>query len=257
MEKDVRNGYVTTETHKGITTIEFFHPQSNALPHRILESLANEIHAAGSDPDTTVIVLRAGGDRTFCAGAAFDELAEINSAEKGFEFFSGFANVINAMRKCPKLIIGRIHGRCVGGGVGLAAAVDYAIAHESAEIKLSELTIGIGPFVIGPVVSRKIGKSGFAQLAIDAATWRNGDWARRRGLFAELHPTTEGMDESIFRLSHQLAHSSPEAMKELKKMIWEGTDDWDDLLFNRAEVSGRLVLSRFAKEALEKHKSNA
>src|SRR6476661_10292500 len=206
MEKDVRNGYVTTETHKGITTIEFFHPQSNALPHRILESLANEIHAAGSDPDTTVIVLRAGGDRTFCAGAAFDELAEINSAEKGFEFFSGFANVINAMRKCPKMIIGRIHGKCVGGGVGLAAAMDYAIALEGAEIKLSELAIGIGPFVVGPAIQRKLGLSAFSQLAIDAGMWRNGDWARRKGLYAELHPSLESMDESIRRLSNQLAH---------------------------------------------------
>jgi methylglutaconyl-CoA hydratase len=257
MVKDLQNGYVTTETHKGITTIEFFHPQSNALPHRILTNLANEIHAAGNDADTKVIVLRSGGDRAFCAGAAFDELAAIKNAEQGFEFFSGFADVINAMRKCPKLIIGRIQGRCVGGGVGLAAAVDYAIAYENAEVKLSELTIGIGPFVVGPVIERKIGTSAFTQLAIDAATWRNGDWARRKGLYAELHPTVEGMDESIFRLSHQLAHSHPEAMKDLKKIIWKGTEDWDDLLCNRAEISGRLVLSHFTKDALEKFKTKA
>src|SRR5438045_1165949 len=152
MEKDLLNGYVTTETHKSITTIEFFHPQSNALPHRLLNDLANEIHAAGSDADTAVLVLRSGGDRAFCAGAAFEELVSIETAEKGFEFFSGFANVINAMRKCPKLIIGRIHGRCVGGGVGLVAAVDYAIAHENAEVRLSELALGIGPFVVGPAI---------------------------------------------------------------------------------------------------------
>lgn len=257
MEKDLQNGYVTTETHKGITTIEFFHPQSNALPHRILDDLANEIHAAGADAETCVIVLRSGGDRAFCAGAAFDELAAIDSASKGFDFFSGFANVINAMRKCPKLIIGRIHGRCVGGGVGLAAAVDYAIAFESAEIKLSELSIGIGPFVVGPVIERKIGASAFSQLAIDAAMWRNGDWARRKGLYAELHPTVEGMDESIARLANQLAHSSLEAMKELKKVIWKDTDDWDELLSQRAEISGRLVLSPFTKEAISKFKTKA
>jgi methylglutaconyl-CoA hydratase len=257
MEKDIQNGYVTTETHKGITTIEFFHPQGNSLPRRLLTDLANEIHAAGADADTRVLVLRSGGTGAFCAGASFDELARIENEQKGFDFFSGFANVINAMRHCPKLIIGRIHGRCVGGGVGLAAAVDYAIAHESAEVKLSELTIGIGPFVVGPAVERKLGKSSFSQLAIDAAMWRNGDWARRKGLYAELHPTVDGMDESIRRLANQLAHTSPEAMKELKKILWQGTEDWDELLSRRAEISGRLVLSHFSKEAIARFKTKA
>ncbi len=165
--KDIINGYVEVETHQGITTIEFFHPQSNSLPRRILETLANEIHAAGVDRDTKVIVLRSGGEKAFCAGASFDELTTIQDEKKGFEFFSGFANVINAMRKCPKLIIARIHGKCVGGGVGLAAAADYAIAVEGAEVKLSELAVGIGPFVVGPVIERKIGTSAFSQLAID------------------------------------------------------------------------------------------
>lgn len=257
MEKDVHSGYVKTETHKGITTIEFFHPQGNALPHRILNDLANEIHAAGADADTQVVVLRSGGTGAFCAGASFDELAGIEHAEKGFDFFSGFANVINAARKCPKLIIGRIHGRCVGGGVGVAAAVDYAIAHESAEIKLSELTVGIGPFVVGPAIERKIGNSAYAQLAIDAAIWRSGDWARRKGLYAELHPTLDGLNEAVFRLSNSLAHSSPEAMRELKKVLWHGTEHWDELLSTRAEISGRLVLGPFAKEAIAKFKSKA
>lgn len=252
--KDMFNGYVTAETHNGITTIEFFHPQSNSLPQRFLESLANEIHAAGNDDSTNVIILRSGGDKTFCAGASFDELTGIEDEKKGFEFFSGFANVINAMRKCSKLIIGRIHGKCVGGGVGLAAAVDYAISVEGADIKLSELAVGIGPFVVGPVIEKKIGGSAFSQLAIDATLWRNADWARRKGLFAEVHPNKEGMDESIIRLSNALAHSSPEAMAELKKTFWKGTEDWDDLLSQRAEISGRLVLSTFTKEAIQKFK---
>jgi len=255
MSKDIINGYVNVETHKGITTIEFFHPQSNSLPRRILEDLANEIHTAGTDKETKVIVLRSGGEKAFCAGASFDELTQIADEKKGFAFFSGFADVINAMRKCPKLIIGRIHGKCVGGGVGLAAAVDYAIAHESADIKLSELAVGIGPFVVGPAVERKIGCSAFSQLAIDATMWRNSDWAKKKGLFAEVHSTVEGMDESISRLANQLTNSSPEAMSELKKIFWKGTEDWDNLLSRRAEISGRLVLSSFTKEAIEKFKS--
>lgn len=255
MAKDIINGYVGSETHNGVTTIEFFHPQSNSLPHRLLEDLANEIHAVGTDKETKVIILRSGGAKAFCAGASFDELTGIDNEKKGFQFFSGFANVINAMRKCPKFIIGRIHGRCVGGGVGLAAAVDYAIAVEGAEIKLSELAIGIGPFVVGPAVQRKIGLSAFTQLSMDATMWRNSDWARRKGLFAEVHSSAESMDESVARLAGQLAHSSPEAMAELKKTFWQGTEDWDDLLYRRAEISGRLVLSQFTKEAIAKFKA--
>src|SRR5687768_13495183 len=227
MSKDIINGYVVSETQKGITTIEFFHPQSNSLPHRLLEELANEIHAMGVDKDTKIIVLRSGGEKAFCAGASFEELAHIENEKKGFDFFSGFANVINAMRKCPKLIIGRIHGKCVGGGVGLAAAVDYAIAHENAEIKLSELAVGIGPFVVGPAVERKLGLSSFSQLTIDATLFRNADWARRKGLYSELHSSIENLDESVQRLANQLAHSSPDAMKELKKIFWKGTEHWD------------------------------
>ena len=257
MSKDFLNGYVNVETHKGITTIEFFHPQSNSLPHHILTELANEIHDAGADPETKVIILRSHGEKAFCAGASFDELTQIDNDKKGFEFFSGFANVINAMRRSSKLIIGRIHGKCVGGGVGLAAAVDYAIALEGADIKLSELAVGIGPFVVGPAVQRKIGLSAFSQLAIDATLWRKSDWARNKGLYSELHSSVESMDESIQRLAFQLSHSSPEAMSELKKVLWKGTEDCDDLLFTRGESSGKLVQSKFTREAIPKFKSKA
>ncbi len=249
-------GYVRSEIHKNITTIEFYHPQSNSLPHQLLEDLRREIHAAGADDETRVILLQSAGEKAFCAGASFNELSAIDDEQKGFDFFSGFANVINAIRKCPKFVIGRIHGKCVGGGVGFAAAVDYAIAVEGADVKLSELAIGIGPFVVGPAVERKIGTSAFSQLAIDATMWRNADWARRKGLYAELHPDINGVDESILRLSTQLSHSSSEAMSELKKILWKGTDDWDHLLVQRATISGRLVLSDFTKEAIAKFKNS-
>ncbi len=247
--------YIKSVTHQGITTIEFFHPQSNSLPAQLLSDLAAAITHAGEDPNTIVIILRSAGEKAFCAGASFDELVAIKNEEEGMNFFSGFANVINAMRLCPKFIIGRIHGRCVGGGVGLAAAVDYAIATESTEVKLSELAVGIGPFVVGPAVERKIGTSAFSQLAIDASLWRNADWANRKGLFAELHPTVEDMDESIKRLANTLMQSSPEAIAEMKKIFWKGTENWDTLLMERAAISGRLVLSDFTKKAIEKFKT--
>lgn len=255
MKQNNLNGYVNSETHKGIASIEFFHPQSNSLPGKVLNELAHIIMHAGVDPNVTVIILKSAGEKAFCAGASFDELVAIKNEKEGLEFFSGFAHLINAMRKCPKFIIGRIHGKCVGGGVGLTAAVDYAIAVEGADIKLSELAIGIGPFVVGPAVERKIGISSFLQLAIDAAGWRNADWARRKGLFAELHQTVEAMDESIEKLADTLSHSSPEAMAEMKKIFWKGTEHWDELLIERAKISGRLVLSEFTKNAIAKFKA--
>jgi len=257
MTQDHSNGYVRSETHQHITTIEFYHPQSNSLPGKILEELAHEIHFAGTHAETKVILIKSPGDKTFCAGASFDELIAIKNETEGLKFFSGFANVINAIRKCPKFVIGRIQGKCVGGGVGLVAAVDYAIAVESADIKLSELAVGIGPFVVGPAVERKIGTAAFSTLAIDATKWRNSDWAKRKGLFSELHNTVENMDEAIFQLSNTLAHSSPEAMAEMKKIFWKGTEHWDDLLKERAAISGRLVLSSFTKNAIEKFKAKS
>jgi methylglutaconyl-CoA hydratase len=255
MIKEVKEDYVKAETHNGITTIEFFHPQSNSLPGKILEALAREIHFAGTHSETKVIILKSGGEKTFCSGASFDELIAIKTEEEGLKFFSGFANVINAMRKCPKFIIGRIQGKCVGGGVGLTAAVDYAIATDKADIKLSELAIGIGPFVVGPVVERKIGPAAFSALAIDATMWRNAEWAKRKGLFAEVHETVENMDEFIHRLSNTLMHSSPLAMAEMKKIFWKGTEHWDELLKERAAISGKLVLSEFTRNAIAKFKT--
>ena len=254
MELTLQAGTVTTETHAGITTIEFSHPQSNSMPGRQLQKLAQEIHFAGTHAETKVIVLRSSGDRAFCSGASFDELMQINSEEQGEEFFSGFAHVINNMRKCPKLIIARIQGKCVGGGVGIAAAADYAIAVEGADIKLSELAIGIGPFVVGPAVERKIGLGAFSALSIDATMWRNSDWAKRKGLFCEVHENIENMDEAVSRLANTLAHSSPAAMAELKKVFWKGTEHWDQLLHERALISGRLILSSYAKDAIAKFK---
>lgn len=247
--------FVHSAYHNGITTIEFFHPQSNSLPGKILEELAQAIHGAGNDDATNLIILRSAGEKTFCAGASFDELAAIQTKEQGLDFFSGFAHVINAIRICPKFVIGRIQGRCVGGGVGVAAAVDYAIATEAAEVKLSELAVGIGPFVVGPAVERKIGTAAFSQLAIDATSWRSADWARKKGLFAEIHPTIEQMDEAVRRLAAQLVHASPEAMAEMKRIFWNGTEHWDRLLMERAAISGRLVLSEFTRNAIEKFKA--
>lgn len=255
MIHEVAGGSVTLELHNHIGTIEFFHPQSNSLPGKLLEELAQVIHGAGNDERVKVIILRSAGEKAFCAGASFDELVTIKNEAAGLQFFSGFAKVINAMRKCPKFIIGRIHGKCVGGGVGIAASVDYAIATDKADVKLSELAVGIGPFVVGPAVERKLGTSAFSTLSIDAASFRNAEWARRKGLFAEVHDSVENMDEAVNKLAETLAHSSPEAMAEMKKIFWKGTENWDELLQQRAAISGRLVLSEFTKNSIAKFKA--
>ncbi len=245
-------GHVKTTTNGGIATISFYHPAHNSLPSNLLNALTEQIRAVGDDPSVKVIILQSEGDKTFCAGASFDELKAIQDFESGKKFFSGFANVINAMRKCPKFIIGRIHGKAIGGGVGLAAATDYCLATVNATIKLSELAIGIGPFVVGPAVERKIGLSAFSQLAINATEWCTADWAKEKGLFTEVFESTERLDAYIIYFVEKLEQSSPEAMREFKTILWQGTEHWDTLLYERAAISGQLVLSDFTKKALSK-----
>ena len=244
--------YVNQNIQNGISTIEFFHPAHNSLPGTILAELVKNIHDAGSNNKVKVIILKSGGTRTFCAGASFEELININDAETGKVFFSGFANVINSMRKCPKFIIGRIQGKTVGGGVGIASATDYCMATKFASIKLSELNLGIGHFVVGPAVERKLGLSGMSQIAIDANSFYSADWSKQKGLFTQVYESTEEMDKAIQSFAEKLCSYNPDAMKEMKKVFWSGTEDWDDLLAERAAISGRLVLSDFTKETLKK-----
>lgn len=246
--------YVTQTINNQIATIEFFHPAHNSLPGDVLAQLAETITKAGENDAIKVIILQSGGDRTFCAGASFTELISINDEKTGEVFFSGFANVINAMRKCPKFIIGRIQGKTVGGGVGLASAVDYCMATKYASIKLSELNVGIGPFVVGPAVERKLGLSGFSQIAIDANSFYEAEWAKNKGLYAEVFETLEELDEAVLTLASNLCQYNPEAMQEMKKVFWTGTENWDELLKKRAKISGRLVLSEFTKKKLESYK---
>ena len=247
--------YVKINTKKRIGVIEFFHPQSNSLPSNILTELANTITAAGEDDNIKVIILKSAGDRAFCAGASFDELVAIDTPEDGKKFFSGFANVINAARKCPKFIIGRVQGKAVGGGVGMASATDYCFATKFASIKLSELAIGIGPFVVGPAVERKIGTSAFSAMTINATKWFDANWACEKGLYAEVFDSAVEMDAEIEQLASTLSQSNPEAMKGLKKIMWEGTNHWDTLLMERAESSGKLVLSNFTRNAINQFKN--
>lgn len=250
MENRLEEGTVETHVADGIATIAFSHPAQNSLPGRLLALLATSIEEAGKAENVKVIILESGGDRTFCAGASFDELSAIQDLDSGKRFFMGFARVINAMRKCPKLIIGKVQGKAVGGGVGLAAAADYCLATRFASVKLSELAVGIGPFVVGPAVARKIGESAMSQLAIDATEWRTADWAYGKGLYAGLYEDQAEMDTAAENLARKLASSSPEAMQELKSVFWQGTEHWDTLLEARAEISGRLVLSSFTREAI-------
>lgn len=238
----------------GIATIEFGHPLSNSLPGKILQKLARTIESLGSNDQVKVIILKSAGERAFCAGASFDELISIKDLDTGKVFFSGFANVINACRKCPKLIIGRVQGKAVGGGVGVASAVDYCFATQFADVKLSELAVGIGPFVVGPAVERKLGASAMSQLAINATEWRSARWANENGLYAEIFETVEKMDLKINDLAIKLANSNPEAMRLLKQVFWNGTEDWDSLLSERAAMSGKLVLSDFTVNAIKAFK---
>ncbi len=257
MTDPTQQGEINLVITQGLASIEFSHPLSNSLPGKLLAKLAETIVDCGQNDEVMLILLRSAGERAFCAGASFDELVAIEDMETGLKFFSGFANVINAMRKCPKLIIGRVHGKAVGGAVGLAASVDYCFATANASVKLSELAVGIGPFVVGPAVERKMGLGGMSDLAINATEWRDAEWAREKGLYYQVSENVEEMDMAIDRLVQKLLSSNPEAMRELKNIFWRGTENWDDLLRERASISGRLVLSDFTKNAINSFKNKS
>ena len=240
---------VTSSVNDGIGTIFFSHPKGNSLPTPLLNSLIQAINELGANKAARVIVLKTGGEKVFCAGASFDELKAVSNEKEGFEFFSGISKVILAMRACPKFIIGRIQGKAVGGGVGIAAACDYTLAHESASMRLSELALGLGPFLIGPAVERKLGKANFCYTSIDA-DWRDSSWCKSNGLYTDVFKTHAELDDAIDKCAQRLASFSLDAMVELKKILWEGTEDWETKLFDRAKISGRLVQTEFCKNAI-------
>lgn len=249
----MENGFVKWEVNKGIATITFFHPSHNSLPSELLKALTAAVELLDKNEEVSLILLQSAGDRTFCAGASFDELVSIENFETGVAFFMGFANVINAFRKCSKLIIARVQGKAVGGGVGLAAAADYCLATKFAAVKLSELHIGIGPFVVGPAIQRKIGLSAMSSLALRFNEFFPASWAFEKGLYAEIYDDQESLDNGVDERLNQLASTSFEARKAMKKMLWEGTENWDVLLAERAAVSGQLVLSEATKKALDRY----
>lgn len=248
-------GHIKSHIQKGIATVSFFHPQSNSMPGHLLRQLAAEITAVSNNAETKVIVIKSEGEKAFCAGASFDELIAIENLDQGQVFFSGFAGVINAVRKAKQLVIVRVHGKAVGGGVGIASAADYTIAVDKAEIKLSELAVGIGPFVIGPAVVRKMGNTAFSHMSVTPDRWYSADYALQNGLFAEVHTSVESLDNAVQALAEQLTKYSPEAMADLKKVMWEGTENWDELLAERAGISGRLVLSDFTRNFIQSFKA--
>ena len=244
--------FIHQDLNNGIAIISFYHPEQNSLPSDLLSKLTETIELAGKNDAIKVIILKSGGEKTFCSGASFQELGAINDEETGTLFFSGFANVINAIRKCPKVVIGSIQGKAVGGGVGIAAATDYCLASQFASIKLSELTIGIGPFVVAPAIERKIGLAAFSQLTLDATTFYSAEWAQNKGLYSSVHENNDELDKAVFTLAQNLANYNPEALIALKQILWKDTENWDELLQERAAISGKLVLSPFTKEALKR-----
>lgn len=248
------NGSLFTQINQGVATLTFGHPAGNSFPSELLNRLVNEIKQLGANELVKVILLKSEGDKIFCSGASFDELLGIENESEGLAFFSGFAHVINAMRKCSKIIIGSVQGKAVGGGVGLIAACDYVMATEQAAIKLSEISIGIGPFVIQPAIERKAGKSAFSHLSLSPQEWKNAYWAEKNGLYAKVFETQKELEKEADLYSHQLASYSAEALSEIKKTLWEGTEDWEDLLIEKAKISGKLVLSEATKKALQQFK---
>ena len=250
----MNEGNVKLEISNKIATLSFYHPKSNSLPSILVKEMIEKFNNLSNDEEVNVIILKSKGEQAFCAGASFDELMEIENFEDGKSFFMNFANLINSIRKCSKIVVGRIQGKVVGGGVGLVAACDYTLATKNAALKLSELALGLGPFVVGPPIERKIGKEAFVEMSLDCE-WRNAEWGKKHGFYHDVLESVEELDFNIAKFVESLSTRSPEALTSLKKVFWEGTDHWDELLEERAEHSGRLVLSDFTKKFIKDFKS--
>lgn len=253
MNTEIQNGSLETTIQNAVATVQFGHPASNSFPRQLLDRLTAEINSLSSNTEVSVIILKSEGAKAFCSGASFDELLAVENEQQGKEFFSGFAHLLNAMRKCSKIIVGRVQGKAVGGGVGIIAACDYVLATTESAVKLSELAIGIGPFVIEPAVSRKIGKTAMAEMTLAAHEWKSAKWAFEKGLYASIH-NTEELDAAVASFAQKLSSYNPEALSEMKKIIWEGTENWESLLVERASITGKLVLSDFSRNALTQFK---
>lgn len=247
-------GSLYTKIDKSIATIEFGHPASNSFVLELLDRLTSEFRKLSDNNTVTLIVLKSEGEGAFCGGASFDELTAVSTLEEGKVFFSGFANLINAMRTCNKVIVGRVQGKAVGGGVGLVAACDYVFATDAAAIRLSELSIGIAPLVIAPAVERKIGTAALSEMSLAPTEWKNAYWAQQKGLFSKVFESLKELDKELGFFTEKLAAYNPEALAEWKKVLWQNTEHWDSLLVERAEITGTLVLSTFTRQALANFK---
>ncbi len=248
------SGSLFSSINDKVATVEFGHRAGNSFVLEMLDRFADEIQKLSDNDAISVIILKSEGNRAFCGGASFDELLAISNLDEGKVFFSGFAKVINAMRKCKKVIIGRVQGKTVGGGVGLAAACDYVFASEAASIRLSELSIGIAPLVIAPAVVRKIGTAALSEMSLSPTEWKSAYWAQEKGLFSKVFDNIKELDKELDFFAHKLSDYNPDALAAWKKVLWEGTSHWDDLLKERAAITGELVLSEFTKNALSKFK---
>lgn len=237
-------------THN-IATISFYSIKSNSFTSIMLHELSQLLDEVSKNETINVVILKSEGEKTFCAGASFDELLQVENEEDASLFFSGFAKVILAMKNCKIPIITRVQGNAVGGGVGIIAASDYAFSLNNCKVKLSELSLGFGPFVIEPAVSRKIGIIAMQNISYNPVEWKNIQWARENNLFQETFETIELMDEKIEIFVNQLSNYSRDALVELKKVFWNNTEHWDKLLYERAAISGKLALSSYTKVKLK------
>lgn len=244
------NEFVISEIKNNIAEITFGTPKSNSLPGAILEKLAQTILEEGVKKEVKAILIKSAGEKAFCAGASFDELLAIDELETSKKFFGGFAKVLNAMRNCGKIVVVRVQGKTTGGGVGIACGADYCFATKDAALALTEINLGIGPFVIGPYVERKIGKSQFSAMAIDAE-FRSAEWAEEHNIYHSVSENIAEMDIKLDDFLQKLSTRSDDALALIKKVSWEGTDYFNMLMPDRIHMSASLILEDSAKKNIE------
>lgn len=244
------DGNVQLEKNKKIGRIKFFHPKGNSLPSNLLDELVQAFEKSEKDPDIRVIVLESKGN-SFCAGASLKELKKLKNIDETTSFFMGFADLLNTIRKMSKFVLAKVHGKVVGGGVGLVAVCDYAFATNAALIKLSELSIGLGPYVIEPAVSRKIGTTAFTQLSLDSAEWKSAQWGLENGLYAKCVTDKKALDQTVINNAERLSNYDQQSLRHLRKLHWKDTNNWESLLPKNAKITAKLALSDFTQNKIK------
>lgn len=230
--------------HNVVAQITLNRPEvRNAFDDTLIQSLTKAFTRLGKDANVRVIILRAEGS-AFCAGA------DLNWMQRSVDFsFSEnvqdahhLAAMLKAIYDCPKPVIARVHGAAFGGGVGLVAACDIALATESAKFCLSETRLGLIPAVISPFVVPKIGQTAARRYFLTAEVF-SATQAAHLNLVTEVASDEAALDALLAKIVGAILANGPEALSQSKVLLEQITHfAWD----RAVDITTKMIAERRA-----------